>query len=317
VYRRSTESVPKRQRVSFLQDFIASHIGGRRYSVADQDKFRVDSETMRLCRGLSMARVTSSPMGGVRTRDLLQDGRDDYVLLIHSEEYEMSVDGKPPVRIGKGDAMLLNEGNCSAFHYRKSNAADLLWLNRKMLADRVRHIDLQASYLIPRAAPVLPLLTAYARMLRDHPPVSAKAGDAVSGHVYDLVALALDNFVRGGADCDETSKAAARLRLVQRDILDNLSDPGLHIEDVARRHGITPRYIQLLFKNEGTTFTDFVRDSRLDRAYRRLKEHRTNPVTVSGVAYEYGFSDISTFSRAFRQRFKTTPSEARQEALQL
>ena len=123
--------------------------------------------------------------------------------------------------------------------------------------------------------------------------------------------MVLDGFVRGGAERNERSKAAARRRLVRRDILENLSDPGLDIGAIARRQGVTPRYIQRLLESEGTTFTAFLRDCRLDLAFRLLREGDANAGRITEIAYDVGFSDLSTFSRAFRRRFDATPSEIR------
>ncbi len=312
--RLSTEDVPRPERLAFVHDFMARHIGGRRFAPADRDNVRIDMEATPLPGGLTVGRGLYAPMGGARTRELLQDGREQYLLLIHSEEHEISIDGRPPVRVAAGDTVLVNEGTCHEFWYSKPTTVDLVSLDRRVLADLAPRVELEASYLIPATACGMPLLAAYVDTLRRHPPLSARAGDMASRHVYDLTALVLDAFVRGGAARNERSKAAARRRLVRREILENLSDPGLGVEAVAQRQGVTPRYIQRLFEAEGTTFTEFLRDSRLDLAFRLLKERGAEPGGVTAVAYDAGFSDLSTFSRAFRRRFDATPSQVRRPA---
>lgn len=309
--RLSTEDVPRQERLAFVHDFMARHIGGRHFSPTDRDNIRIDMEAMPLPGGLTVARGLYAPMGGARTRDLLQDGREQYLLLIHSEEHEISIDGKAPFRVAAGDVVLVNEGTCHEFQYDKPMRVDLISLDPQALADLAPRIELESGYLIPATAPGMALLANYAELLRRHPPCSSKAGDMASRHVYDLAALVLDSFVRGGAERNEHSKAAARRRLIRRDILENLSDPGLHIGAIAKRQGVTPRYIQRLFETEGTTFTAFVRDCRLDQAFRLLTERDANATRITEIAYDAGFSDLSTFSRAFRQRFNCTPSEIR------
>ncbi len=312
--RLSTEDVPRRERLAFVHDFMARHIGGRRFAPADRDNVRIDMEAMPLPSGLTVARGHYNPMGGARTRELLQDGREQYLLLIHNEEHEISIDGKALIKIAPGDIVLLNEGTCHEFWYGKPTTVDLVSLDRQTLADLAPRIELEASYMIPATACGMPLLANYVETLRRYPPASSRAGDMASRHVYDLTALVLDGFVRGGAERNERSKAAARRRLVQRDVLENLSDPGLHIDLVAQRQGVTPRYIQRLFESEGTTFTEFVRDCRLDLAFRLLREREADSSMITAIAYDVGFSDLSTFSRAFRRRFNATPSEIRRSS---
>lgn len=293
---------------------MARHIGGRQFSPTDRDNVRIDMEAMPLPGGLTVARGLYAPMGGARTRDLLQDGREQYLLLIHNEEHEISIDGKAPFRVAAGDIVLVNEGTCHEFRYGKPTSVDLISLDRQSLADLAPRIELEASYLIPSSASGMPLLANYAEMLRRHPPCSIKARDIASRHIYDLTALVLDGFVRGGAERNEHSKAAARRRLIRRDIIENLTDPGLHIGAIAKRQGVTPRYVQRLFESDGTTFSAFVRDCRLDLAFRLLTERDANASMITGIAYDVGFSDLSTFSRAFRQRFSATPSEIRRSS---
>ncbi|MFJ6322002.1 MULTISPECIES: helix-turn-helix transcriptional regulator [unclassified Rhizobium] len=309
--RLSTNDVPRQERLAFVHDFMARHIGGREFAPADYENVRIDMEAMPLPGGLTVARGLYAPMSGARTRDLLQDGREQYLLLIHNQDHEISIDGRPAFKVSAGDTVIVNEGTCHEFRYGKPTTVDLVSLDRHIIADLAPRLELEASYLIPSGACGMPLLANYVETLRRHPPLSAKAGDMAARHIYDLTALVLDDFVRGGAERNERSKAAARRRLVRQDILQGLSDPGLNIDAIARRQGVTPRYIQRLFESEGQTFTEFLRDSRLDLAYRLLKERDADTGRITTIAYDVGFSDLSTFSRAFRQRFNATPSEIR------
>jgi AraC-like DNA-binding protein len=83
---------------------------------------------------------------------------------------------------------------------------------------------------------------------------------------------------------------------------------------LARRHGVSPRYVQMLFETESTTFSEFVRDTRLARAHQMLTDPRCAGRTVSAIAYEIGFGDLSHFNHVFRQRYGVAPSEVRAAA---
>jgi AraC-like DNA-binding protein len=68
----------------------------------------------------------------------------------------------------------------------------------------------------------------------------------------------------------------------------------------------------MLFASERTSFTGFVRDARLDSAYRKLMSPGFDHLLISEIAYDDGFNDLSYFNRAFRRRFGMSPSDARE-----
>jgi AraC family transcriptional activator of tynA and feaB len=56
----------------------------------------------------------------------------------------------------------------------------------------------------------------------------------------------------------------------------------------------------------------WVWSERLERCRRDLEEPLLRVRTVSEIAYSWGFSDVSHFSRSFKQKFGITPRECRQ-----
>ncbi len=64
------------------------------------------------------------------------------------------------------------------------------------------------------------------------------------------------------------------------------------------------RVLQGLFAEEGSSPARFIRDQRLIHARALLDDGE--PISRTGVLS--GFSDLGTFTRAFRRRFGCTPS---------
>jgi AraC-like DNA-binding protein len=77
------------------------------------------------------------------------------------------------------------------------------------------------------------------------------------------------------------------------------------------RHGVTPRYIHKLFETEEVTFSEFVLTRRLAVAHRLLSDRRLAHRSITSIAFDAGFADLSYFDRAFRRRYSATPSEVR------
>jgi AraC-like DNA-binding protein len=148
------------------------------------------------------------------------------------------------------------------------------------------------------------LLTATLDLVKQFgPDLDPLVPRAVSQHLVDLSALVLDargdsaELVRG------RGLAAAQLMVIQRYMVDQLSEPKLSVREVAARHNVSVRYVQQLFERSGTTFTRFLLEQRLLAAYGRLTNVLARAVSITQIASECGFGDLSTFNRAFRRRF--------------
>jgi AraC-like DNA-binding protein len=109
-------------------------------------------------------------------------------------------------------------------------------------------------------------------------------------------------------------RRAARLHAIKQDVERWLDRPDLSVVALAERHCCTPRQVQRLFEQEGSTFTEYVHARRLGRAYRLLSDPRQRCDKISSVAFDCGFGDVSYFNRLFRRRFGAAPSDVRAQA---
>jgi AraC-like DNA-binding protein len=309
----STEDVAERERLAFIHDFIARHWAGMNFTLLDETDLRIDMAVFDLPDRVGIGLAHYPPIVTTRPRNLLSDGRDNYTVAILSEDHEVSVEGGRAFTVKAGDMMLVHEATWFEVRHQRAKV-EVVSLGCAQVAARVPRFDLAPCYHIPGNAPGAALFAGYANLLRQAPPVGERARQTAANHIHDLMAVCLDGFVRGGAERNERSVRAARLELIQKDILDRLRDPSLDVNAVARRQGVTPRYIQRLFGTKGTTFTEFVRDNRLALALRRLGEDDSG-ISIADIAFESGFADLSNFNRAFRRRYGVTPSDIRAEAM--
>lgn len=107
------------------------------------------------------------------------------------------------------------------------------------------------------------------------------------------------------------------LRKVKECILENLSSQELSVRSIAARHGITDRYVRMLFERAGTTFSAFVLKHRLELAWCVLCDESSFHKKISAIAFDCGFRDLSWFNRQFRRQFKMSPSMVRRAAQEL
>jgi len=100
----------------------------------------------------------------------------------------------------------------------------------------------------------------------------------------------------------------ARLMDISRS---RLTDPGFDLAAVARESHWSARTVQAAFAAEGLSFSDWLTSERLDLARAMLADPAWGNRSIAHVAHAAGFTDSSTFFRAFRRRYGTTPGSTR------
>jgi AraC-like DNA-binding protein len=124
------------------------------------------------------------------------------------------------------------------------------------------------------------------------------ADPALAGYMYQLAEEVLASLTSEGE----------LLEQVRRAIWTDLSGGLAGLEAAAGRLGMGPRSLQRRLKEEGTSFMEVLDDLRHEMAVQMLHDRR---VTVYEIAFLLGYSDPSTFFRAFRRWEGTSPHEFR------
>jgi AraC-like DNA-binding protein len=99
---------------------------------------------------------------------------------------------------------------------------------------------------------------------------------------------------------------------VQQAVWPQLSEGPPPIEDVAARLATSTRSLQRRLREEGTSFAEVIDTLRHDRAQLLLKDPN---LPVYEIGYLLGYSDPSTFHRAFRRWQGTSPRRFRAQQL--
>lgn len=99
--------------------------------------------------------------------------------------------------------------------------------------------------------------------------------------------------------------SAERLAQVRGVIRTHFANPSLSLDLIARKCGISPRYVTYVMRKFGTSFYDELRVERLNAA-RRMLQSRNLP--IKQVAYYTGFKSAAHFSAAYKREFGHPPS---------
>jgi AraC-like DNA-binding protein len=309
--RLSTEDFPECDRLAIFREQFGRNQFGLDIAALPDVPFRLTS-TMLPLQGAAITCNVGSGVRVWRTCELLADGRDDLVMIINLQGPNVVGQRGEEILLEEQSATLGTLGEVGGIVRPQTYRSLIVNMPRAAIEPLVPNADDAALRPIASNSAALRLLIGYAGTLLDiDAPLEPELQRGIADHIYDLVAAT----VGGTRDAIEVAKGrgipAARLNAIKSDVQANLVSRDLSIEAICARHGITPRYMRMLFAGEQTTFSDFVTERRLALSLRKLRDPARAGYTISAIAYECGFGDLSYFNRIFRRHFGMTPSDAR------
>ena len=312
----STDELRPRDRFDLWRDVLTRKLMRAAVDPISERPFRADA-ALRAQHGVRMGVGRLEATVSHRTRDIVADDNDDVTLMVNLEgPFVVRSDGED-LRLEEGEAMLADCSQSGAFIRPAAGRLLCVRMPRGMLGEYTPNLQGAIGRKIPPTSDTLRLLIGYVAMLTQSPGIMLppEASYSVIRHVCDLAALTIGAGRDGAHLAENRGLAAVRLQAIKAHINANIGAYPLSIEDVAAEQGVTARYVRKLFEADGLNFTNYVVERRLARAHALLTEPLRNPASVSAIAYDVGFGDLSYFNRAFRRRYGATPSEIRAESL--
>jgi AraC-like DNA-binding protein len=189
-----------------------------------------------------------------------------------------------------------------------------LRFSRNLLPLRTAEITEACARSMDPAAPAMQLLSGYLGRLFEVADGLTAPQRLDAGHAaVDLLAMTLRDVTPSVPSAD--GSAGVLLDMMRTHVRDHLADPELRVEELARRHHVSVRHAYTLFERIGTTPGAYLREQRLLAAQAILSDPRHGWRRVSDIAAAVGYLDLSTFERAFRRQYGTTPAGWRREHL--
>ena len=132
--------------------------------------------------------------------------------------------------------------------------------------------------------------------------LSPTSAAGVAESLIDLLLLPLRDADTG---FDRVGPEAMYIQ-AQAFIREHLRDPDFCIDQISAALGCTKRYLHMLFSERGITVSDYIWRARLQHCRQELETHGGK--TITDVAFSWGFSSSSHFSRVFHKYFGIAPS---------
>jgi AraC-like DNA-binding protein len=210
----------------------------------------------------------------------------------------------------KGDIAILD--STQEYVADAEQGFDALWVRvpRHRIEGRLAHHGLLMAERIDGSKGVGRLASAMLRTaFREATRVIETDANRVTNVILDLIGLSLSSRIAHPTTSSRSSHST--LRRIQQYIEDHLDDDDLALSSVAKAHSVTARYINRLFMQEGISAGRWIRMRRLERCRADLEDPAKRHLSISEIAFDHGFGNISSFNRAFKSRFHTTPKALR------
>jgi AraC-like DNA-binding protein len=275
--------------------------------VDDRAAFWARSVGHDLC-DVTLTRTRSERSTIVRTQRTIADFDPGLLMLVvHLRgSYRVTHDERSDV-CGAGDLSIFDSSR--PFRAESAGPIDVLTvaLSKSLLHPHAARAAARADVRIPGdagpAGLVRPFLTSLLDSLGDGEiaPDDEAMADCVVGLVRTLF-----------GDRDRLALPTPQpLREVKRYIDAHLGDPGLSPERIAAAHYMSRRRLYTLFEGESTGVREWIRERRLERCRRDLRDPALAGETVMSIATRWGFVDASHFSHSFRDAYGIAPSAYR------
>ena len=306
----STNDVDPRDRISYWVDVASKMFFNHGFNApAREFGGTLKSGTLDMLRFVECG---CGPCEVTRTRrDINQDGIDDYLLCIRLKGRSEFVQGDQRIMIEPGMMVLQDAVQPMRVRYLDQSASLFVSMPRSVIETRLgRMPPVRAT---TSCRPVPGIAAEFLRLLTTRmKTIDAAARMPLAEQAADLIAMA---FSAGEDVPAPTSVRAGALARLKAAIDARLSDAGLKPAQVAAAAGISVRYANALLAEEGTSIERYMMHRRLHCCRQSLEDPMQARRTVSEIAFSWGFSDLSHFSRRFRAEFAVTPSECRRRAL--
>jgi AraC family transcriptional activator of tynA and feaB len=306
----STEHIAPAERLTFWNNAVCRAV----LNVAIEDE-RADpafSGTISVQKygDVSCASFSSSHHRVVRRSRDIHHARNSPVLLSFQEEgFAKIASDKGSFVLGPGEIAILDAANPWTLSFSDHVRRLILVLPRDQLFARCPWLAKANLCKIGSEFPYRDFAAAYMRRLAETGfEIDRGEASVLTENLCNLVALGTSG---KGFNTDDRDGWGLTTDAVLSFMNLHMTNSRLTPKAVADALHVSPRTIHKRFEEIGTTFGRWLLHQRLSKCAASLRDPRQAGVSISQVALNWGFNDLSYFNRSFRSCFSVTPREWR------
>lgn len=309
----STAGVSAREKFGYWHDAIARNMLDLDFGLVDETPFEATFNGARVD-ALSISVIRASAHKVSRTEASIARSDSDHILLnfVLAGHLVAEQDGRIAA-IKAGEAVACDTRRTYSLRFDGPFELANVRLSRQSLTHAVSGLQRVTAVNLSSGGPLCPLVFSYLNGLVDRATLlSETTSRKISNSFIELIAGLLIDAAQSSPAPLSDYRDLALIRI--KDFVErNLNDFDLDPTMVASSLKLSPRYMNQLLKLEGTSLSRYIWRRRLERAAADLRNSGLNGLSISSIAFNNGFNDLSHFSKAFRDRFELSPSEYRSE----
>jgi AraC family transcriptional regulator, positive regulator of tynA and feaB len=310
--RLSTREIPPSERIGWLRDIICREYANVEVATPSRQTLSQDLtiypwDNLRLsivtCNGVVLERLPRAPH--LASQDVY------FAVVLLSGDYALEQDGKEAV-LQPGDMTIYDATRPHRVQCPRDFGKLILSIPRPLLRARMAGVEHCTALKISGAGGIGAVTSEFLRASSQQADnLTASDISTLADHTLDLLTLAVAS-VRP-ADFTLSRSRSVSLYRIKALIEKCLQDSDLDTAMITRHAGLSARYINGLFGEEGTSLMRYVWKRRLENCAKEMREPRHDSDPIADIAFRWGFGDAAHFSRAFKQHFGQAPREFRQQ----
>lgn len=137
------------------------------------------------------------------------------------------------------------------------------------------------------------------------------SAEVEGGMILEAVGALIGGAIKSSTPAGGSMRPRQKLD-IRRYICSHIRDPNLSVSSIAAAKRISKRYLHWLFNDEPFTVNEFIISTRLEGCHADLQNPAYEALSVSQIAYSWGFANLSHFSKRYSARYGNPPSITRQ-----
>lgn len=276
------------------------------------NRFNAEMDWRPLSSEVSLSGVKTQPIVVERTPRLASQATSDDIhvsLQVKSRGSIIQDNQKSLVRPGvititeTNKPFTLNYTEPNQQHIVLQISRNALGLSNKILSQAAGR---QVAGLNPARDAYISLITSF---MSEDPAQNSHNFHQMSELVTTLTAAMIRSAFDNGP-AQPTTTQALHLSMLEF-IRSHISSPYLTPESLADTHFLSRRKVYEIFSEFDQSPAETIRSERIEYAKSLLKSPADSHLPISDIAFMTGFSDVTTFTRAFKKHTNQTPSEWR------